>query len=286
MNTLIARLSAVKQSLQAALSVLPAYVTFICILLLHIDRRASVELPHLRVELQTISSTMRELQCSFMQTLENRLAGLVLSDVANEESPPSSVAGPREDQRLWRSVSSSWQSSTKGEPADDMSFAPRIGNKVSVQSTMVQPPRPCLCNCDCHSPVAVTTPQWLGSTMGTLIIRYSKDPRACRLCAKKDCRKATQSVLKTNYYFPRWLLRHAMCLQFNYSPWAGHSVSLRTPRVVSANSPIFSFAQHNNINGMRRLFEGGLASPFDVSYEEGRSALHVSNICTRRGVLS
>ncbi|OBT74411.1 hypothetical protein VF21_06835 [Pseudogymnoascus sp. 05NY08] len=46
------------------------------------------------------------------------------------------------------------------------------------------------------------------------------------------------------------------------------------PRVVSATAPIFSYAQHNNIEGIRRLFKEGLASPFDVSYEEGRSALH------------
>jgi hypothetical protein len=67
-----------------------------------------------------------------------------------------------------------------------------------------------------------------------------------------------------------------MYLQFNYTPWQGHTISLKMPRVIAGNSPVFSFAQHDNIDAMKRLFEEGLASPFDVSYEEGRSALHVS----------
>jgi len=37
-------------------------------------------------------------------------------------------------------------------------------------------------------------------------------------------------------------------------------------------------AQHGNIQGMKRLFEQKLASPFDISLEKGSSALHVSQM--------
>ena len=66
-----------------------------------------------------------------------------------------------------------------------------------------------------------------------------------------------------------------MSVQLSWNPMSGHTVSLRTPRSISSKSNVFMLAQHGNIQGMKRLFEQRLASPFDISHEEGRSALHV-----------
>jgi hypothetical protein len=211
---------------------------------------------------------------SFVHVLETRLAEKRITSLPSEDGLPVATEGRQEDLQL---ISSTWQSSIASELLDEEDMiTSSVGERAVVESVVIQAPQASLCRCDCHSPLAMNTPQWLGSAIGTLLIRYTRDPRSCQKCATKDCRKGTQSILKTNYYFPQWLLSHAMCLHFNYTPRTGHTISLRMPRVVSATSPIFSFAQHNNIEGVRRLFKEGLASPFDVSYEEGRSALHVS----------
>ncbi|KAF1810144.1 ankyrin [Eremomyces bilateralis CBS 781.70] len=51
------------------------------------------------------------------------------------------------------------------------------------------------------------------------------------------------------------------------------SVSLSTTRMIPEGSSIFQFAQHNNVDGVRRLFIQRTASPFDISIN-GRTPLH------------
>ena len=151
--------------------------------------------------------------------------------------------------------------------------------EVEVESTVVQQSRPRIeaCSCDCHTPLALRTPQWLEPTVGTMLVRYSRNSLgSCQSCSQRSCSRGSQGILKTHYSFPGWFMRRMMCLQYSWSPFSGHNVSLRTPRTVSSRSNVFLFAQHSNIKGMRRLFEQNLASPFDVSFEEGRSPLHVS----------
>ena len=62
-------------------------------------------------------------------------------------------------------------------------------------------------------------------------------------------------------------------------PAGGPRVALSLPRVVPDNAEIFSCAVRGDLDGMKSLFERGLASPFDIGIGTGRSPLHVS---TRR----
>lgn len=155
----------------------------------------------MRVELQSINSTIMSMQRSFAQILESRLAEVTLPEDFNKAVPSTSESTHHSQQA--QLVSSSWRSSTAYELSDESMIESSVGNRLLVESVAVQAPQSSLCNCDCHSSLAVNTPQWLGSALGTLLIRYNKDPRSCRNCANKDCRKGAQSVLKTKYYFPR-----------------------------------------------------------------------------------
>ena len=143
---------------------------------------------------------------------------------------------------------------------------------VKAHSTQFTP-----CSCSCHSPLAFQTPQWLSSTIGALHVKYSRTAsQSSRACSRRSCHLGAEAVLKSQYYLPNCLLHRMMSLQFNWGPLTGHTVSLKTPRSISSKSTVFMLAQHGNIQGMKRLFEQRLASPFDISLEEGRSALHVS----------
>lgn len=69
------------------------------------------------------------------------------------------------------------------------------------------------------------------------------------------------------------LLRYVVIYKSSaiYSKWT-RSVILS--RVISDKSPIWHLCSKGDIMGMRRLFEAGLASPYDIS-SCGRSLLHV-----------
>ena len=134
------------------------------------------------------------------------------------------------------------------------------------------------CTCSCHSSFATRSPSWLGPSLGTMLVRYNRSGhQSCNTCLRRSCAKNSSGGIKTQYYFPSWMLNRMLSMQYKWDPKNGHQLSLRTPRSVPPGSNIFALAQHGNIEGIQRLFDQRLASPFDVSSDEGRSPLHVSN---------
>ena len=135
------------------------------------------------------------------------------------------------------------------------------------------------CTCNCHSSVATRSPSWLGSSLGTMLVRYNRSGyQSCESCRRRSCARDSSGGLKTQYYFPSWMLNRMLSMQYKWDPKSGYHFSLRAPRSVPPGSSIFTLAQHGNIQGIQRLFDQRLASPFDVSSDEGRSPLHVSHV--------
>ncbi|KAL9087742.1 MAG: hypothetical protein Q9165_006509 [Trypethelium subeluteriae] len=60
------------------------------------------------------------------------------------------------------------------------------------------------------------------------------------------------------------------------TPLAGPVASLKVQRTVPGSSDIFKVAMVGDVDGIRRLFENGLASPHDVQFESGVTPLHVA----------
>ena len=240
--------------------------------------RNRFEIPKVRVSLQSIALVSKDMRASIRrlenvttQRLDNLQAsimpysrGLVaINDIERSVQLPSMPT-----QRLQPDRIESGMKSTQ-EKADPGIQVEGITEFSSMHIT--------LCSCSCHSTLALKTPQWLGAAIGTLLVRYTRASfEPCQSCGQKPCGGGSNSTFKTHYYFPAWLLRQMMCVQLSWNSLNGHSVSLKTSRIISSNSNIFLFAQHGNIEGIKRLFEQKLASPFDISLEEGRSALHVS----------
>jgi hypothetical protein len=66
-------------------------------------------------------------------------------------------------------------------------------------------------------------------------------------------------------------------MQFALSPLNGVSLFVKTPRVISITSEIFTYARYGDVEGMVQLFRAGKASPFDVKEYDGLSALQASD---------
>jgi hypothetical protein len=58
----------------------------------------------------------------------------------------------------------------------------------------------------------------------------------------------------------------------------GPELLLRTRRVVSPESPIFRYARKGDTDGIKHLLTSGEASIFDVTEDDGASALGVSKL--------
>ena len=72
---------------------------------------------------------------------------------------------------------------------------------------------------------------------------------------------------------PRWLYarRYEIHLRNSYRGW---DQSFRSYKVVSFDAPVFQYSISGDVEGLRKLFAAGLASPFEVN-SEGRTPLHV-----------
>ncbi len=151
----------------------------------------------------------------------------------------------------------------------------RLSDIVQVDVAVTQDKVSDICGCRCHAPLALTTPGWIGNAIGSLLVQWYKSSKACERCSRGPCKVLERGALLTRYYFPKWAMWRLIELESAWTSSQMVSVSLRTARVIPDNSPIFMHVQHNNLDGVKRLFEQKLASPFDVSFK-GRTPLHVS----------
>ena len=59
------------------------------------------------------------------------------------------------------------------------------------------------------------------------------------------------------------------------TPLTGPVASLKVQRTVPGSADIFTFTKLGDVDGIRTLFEKGLASPHDVQFDSGITPLHV-----------
>lgn len=89
---------------------------------------------------------------------------------------------------------------------------------------------------------------------------------------KNLLRKERQTLRSAQ--LPLWLLRRRIDL-YTSQTHSGWDCSLSIYNVRPSDAPIFRYANEGNIDAIKRLFQGNMASPYDVD-EDGYSLLHVS----------
>jgi hypothetical protein len=131
------------------------------------------------------------------------------------------------------------------------------------------------CSCACHSEHRLRSPQLLDRVIGSLFIGYSGLPGLTRKCNQHSCHLRSQPMTYITYFFPQWFLARTISFVLSTTPLAGPVASLKVSRTVPGDSAIFYYAKTGNLTKIKALFEGGLASPHDVHFESGITALHV-----------
>ena len=139
------------------------------------------------------------------------------------------------------------------------------------------------CGCACHRVYRVKSPHLFQNAFGSLLIKSSGMYGISQACNKLSCSGNSSTTMRVSYRFPDWFLNRMISSVIVSNRLCGPQLSLVAPRIVPRTSDIMSYAFAGNIDGIARLFELRLASPFDVSENFGYTALHVSDAMCRTG---
>lgn len=131
------------------------------------------------------------------------------------------------------------------------------------------------CSCTCHQERRFRTPRVLEQFIGSLFIGYSGLPVLRSSCSERTCHLRSQPLTYVTYFFPKWFLSRMVTFMMTVTPLAGPVASLKVQRTVPGSADIFTFAKLGDVDGIRALFEKGLASPHDVQFDSGITPLHV-----------
>lgn len=260
----------------------------------------SQDLLHIRLDVQAISAktaTSSKVQGEFQQTLisgiadshnsltksisavsyhvDERLARLERIMNAQEERLYKSQAGQlrpdeRDDATFHRTRTAKAPSPTKP------SFATR-GDAVGVRLRRYNATCDPRCSCKCHAQSRTASPELMNRVLGQLFIGYSGIPFIRPKCDDDHCRKRFVPYVDLEYWFPTGVFwSQIVRFQCSYQAHLGPQFSLSTVRRIPDNAQAVTFALGGNIDGLKHLFNRGLASPRDVSQGRGYSLIRVS----------
>ncbi|KAI0098059.1 ankyrin repeat-containing domain protein [Nemania sp. FL0031] len=129
------------------------------------------------------------------------------------------------------------------------------------------------CPCSCHLERRFSTPHFLSSPLGRLAIRATGGPVGNTKCDDDTCGGSPIRQVNLEYWFPLSFWSTIVRVQVTYGLNMGPTLNLETLRQVPDSAMSVNFAVAGNIEGLKHLFQQGLASPRDVSATRGYSLL-------------
>ncbi|KAF2232683.1 ankyrin [Viridothelium virens] len=130
------------------------------------------------------------------------------------------------------------------------------------------------CSCCCHIKRRIRSPSSgiLKTLVGSLFVGYSGIPAMTPSCNETQCRKRSSMRIMLNYQFPEWLWTKMLFASYDTSTLAGPELLLRVQTKIPFASPALDYCFRGDITSLKRMFEDGTASPFDVD-PDGTSLL-------------
>ena len=192
------------------------------------------------------------------------------------------TAGPQLDQRT-ETEASHFQASTSTKLSSKsvdggVGFESSLSLSMSVTRTgkidTICSPE---CQCNCHIQTVLKTPQLLQKVTGCLLLGYSGRPIFRQQCIS-SCFREDSKPLQITYFFPSWFVSRAITFSMSNAMRSTPTLNIKFRRVVPEASQLFSLSKFGDVDGIRTLFESGLASPDDIHFRGGWTALHVSTL--------
>jgi hypothetical protein len=154
------------------------------------------------------------------------------------------------------------------------SEAPAVGVRVRKN---IGPVCRLNCTCTCHLERTSNTPGYFDGILGRLFVGYSGLPLFNSRCDVDKCQRSQSPSVSAEYWFPLgFCWSQIIRLELGYQSQAGPQFGLTTLRRVPDSAQCVKFALEGDIDGLKGLFQHGMASPRDVSSTRGYSLLRVS----------
>ncbi|KAF3938286.1 Ankyrin-1 [Dactylella cylindrospora] len=172
---------------------------------------------------------------------------------------------------LGQEVNSKLQSEKRHDPAEPPAYSAPLDNETV--RVLLSRRNPCrnYCPCSCHGKKKgkISAPGFLESVLGKIFIGYSGVPFLNNKCDFRGCRDQQIPSATVEYWFPWWFVSRNLKIDIKCLTHAGPQLQMSTVRRVPDDAQAVSFALQGNIDGLKYLFNQGLASPRDVSESRG-----------------
>ena len=132
------------------------------------------------------------------------------------------------------------------------------------------------CSCKCHLQNKSSSAGYLGVIMGRLFPGYSDLPLLNSPCGLKMCRRKQALSVLAESWFPMGLCwSQIIRFQISYQSQMGPEWELSSLRRVPDSAECVKLALEGDINGLKALFQYGMAFPKDMSSTRSYSILRV-----------
>ncbi|KAK6346704.1 hypothetical protein TWF696_006820 [Orbilia brochopaga] len=171
------------------------------------------------------------------------------------------------------------RSKLQGEKQNEneiLTYRATYGNDPTANETvrvLLSNRTPCrsYCPCSCHAKrkAKVSGPSIMEGLLGKLFVGYTGLPFLNKKCDFRGCKDQQTPKATVEYWFPWWFVSRNLKVDIKYPPNLGPQLQLTTMRRVPDDAQSITFAMQGNIEGLKYLFNQGLASPRDVSDSRG-----------------
>ena len=128
------------------------------------------------------------------------------------------------------------------------------------------------CKCSCHTYQRIGSPTYLHNATGMLFVGYSGYPHEIlQRCDTSFCQGPRGFQISVAYVFPLWFVCKAVIFGILCNSSNRICASLRVTRLVPPDADVFRLTDMNDVDGLKRLFSKGLATPSDAMCCDGSS---------------
>ena len=132
------------------------------------------------------------------------------------------------------------------------------------------------CACSCHRRSEWASASRFRTFLGLLFIGYTGKPMGNK-CDDIRCQQIPETVIGLRYFFPDWFMARMLEIYVRVSKPFGLTQTIRVSSVIWYDSRLFQAARDGDVLSIKALLSSREASPYDVLFEGGDTALMVSN---------
>lgn len=134
------------------------------------------------------------------------------------------------------------------------------------------------CQCRCHwSQQPSYSGAWMPGLLGSWLVRCQGIKGFRKLnCTERGCDSSNNMGVEVEYQLPSWLWAGVVSFRAYQSRWPPLNLSLRPPRTVAANHPVWCWIENPSV--LRNQIRQGLVLFPDDSDESGQGLIEVGTL--------